>query len=65
VGSRIVILEAIHRFFDNTRTKELFLRWAEMAMFTPFMRTHEGNRPDTNFQYYDDEDTMERLDETR
>lgn len=30
-------------------------------MFTPFMRTHEGNRPDTNFQYYDDEDTMERL----
>ena len=47
--------------FDNTRTKELFLRWAEMAMFTPFMRTHEGNRPDTNFQYYEDEDTMERL----
>ena len=41
MGSRIVILEAIHRFFDNTRTKELFLRWAEMAMFTPFMRTHE------------------------
>lgn len=47
--------------FDNTRTKEVFLRWAEMAMFTPFMRTHEGNRPETNFQYYDDEDTMERL----
>ena len=47
--------------FDNTRTKELFLRWAEMAMFTPFMRTHEGNRPDTNFQYYDDEDTMDQL----
>lgn len=37
------------------------LRWAEMAMFTLFMRTHEGNRPDTNFQYYEDEDTMERL----
>lgn len=47
--------------FDNTRNKELFLRWAEMAMFTPVMRTHEGNRPDTNFQYYDDEDTMEQL----
>ena len=30
-------------------------------MFTPFMRTHEGNRPDTNFQYYEDEDTMDRL----
>lgn len=47
--------------FDNTRTKELFLRWAEMAMFTPMMRTHEGNRPDTNFQYYEDDDCMERL----
>ena len=47
--------------FDNTRTKEVFLRWAEMAAFTPFMRTHEGNRPETNFQYYDDADCMDRL----
>lgn len=47
--------------FDNTRDKELFLRWAEMAAFTPVMRTHEGNRPEENFQYYDDEDCMERL----
>ena len=47
--------------FDNTRTKEVFLRWAEMAAFTPVMRTHEGNRPDTNFQYYDDDECMDRL----
>ncbi len=47
--------------YDNLRTKELFLRWAEMAAFTPVMITHEGNRPDTNFQYYDDEDCMEQL----
>lgn len=47
--------------FDNCRTKELFDRWTEMAAFTPFMRTHESNRPDTNFQYYDDEDTMKHL----
>lgn len=47
--------------FDNTRTKEVFLRWAEMAAFTPVMRTHEGNRPETNFQYYEDEDCMDRL----
>lgn len=47
--------------FGNTRTKELFLRWAEMAAFTPVMRTHEGNRPDENFQYYEDEDCMVRL----
>lgn len=47
--------------FGNTRTKEVFLRWAEMAVFMPVMRTHEGNRPDTNFQYYEDADTMERF----
>ncbi len=47
--------------FDNIRTKEVFLRWAEMAAFTPVMRTHEGNRPETNFQYYDDEDCMRQL----
>lgn len=47
--------------FDNCRTKELFDRWAEMAAFTPFLRTHESNRPDTNFQYYNDEDTMAHL----
>ncbi len=46
---------------DNLRDKELFERWAEMAAFTPVMRTHEGNRPDTNFQYYDDEATMKHL----
>ena len=45
--------------YDNLRTKEVFLRWAEMAVFTPVMRTHEGNRPATNFQYYDDAETME------
>jgi len=32
-----------------------------MAVFTPFMRTHEGNRPDTNFQYYEDGDCMDQL----
>ena len=47
--------------FGNRRTKELFLRWAEMAAFSPVMRTHEGNRPDENFQFYDDEDCMERF----
>ena len=47
--------------FGNVRTKEVFLRWAEMAAFTPFMRTHEGNRPDDCFQFYDDEDTLEQM----
>ncbi len=26
------------------------MRWAEMAAFTPVMRTHEGNRPRENLQ---------------
>ena len=47
--------------YENLRTKEVFLRWAEMAAFTPVMRTHEGNRPDTNFQYYDDDDCIKDL----
>lgn len=47
--------------FGNVRTKEVFLRWAEIAAFTPVMRTHEGNRPEENFQFYDDEECMRRL----
>ncbi len=47
--------------FGNTRTKEVFLRWAEMAVFTPMMRTHECNRPEENFQYYEDKDCMKQL----
>lgn len=45
----------------NIRTKELFERWAEMAVFTSFMRSHEGNRPSENFQFYQDEATMKHL----
>ncbi len=41
--------------FHLKRTKELLIRWAEMATFTLFMRTHEGNRPEVNHQLMDDE----------
>ncbi|MFZ5353295.1 MAG: alpha-glucosidase [Bacillota bacterium] len=44
--------------FDMKRTKELFMRWAEMGAFAPVMRTHEGNRPDDNWQFDSDEDTL-------
>lgn len=43
------------------RTKELFQRWTEMAAFTPIMRTHEGNRPGDNHQFYTDADTLAHL----
>ena len=45
----------------NIRTKELFQRWTEMSVFTSLMRTHESNRPEQNFQYYHDEETMKHL----
>ncbi|MEG1053475.1 MAG: glycoside hydrolase family 31 protein, partial [Janthinobacterium sp.] len=44
--------------FSNLRTAELFQRWTEMAVFTSMMRTHEGNRPDENFQFYQDEEVF-------
>ncbi|HJO93541.1 MAG TPA: alpha-glucosidase [Victivallales bacterium] len=43
------------------RSKELFMRWADMAAFTPYMRTHEGNRPKDNHQFDTDNETLEHL----
>lgn len=43
------------------RPKELFQRWAEMAAFTPIMRSHEGNRPDDNHQFDSDAETLAHL----
>ncbi len=39
--------------FGLRRDEELMRRWLEFACFTPVMRTHEGNRPDSNVQLYD------------
>lgn len=44
--------------YGMRRTKELFQRWAEFAIFTPVMRTHEGNRPDENWQFDSDRETI-------
>lgn len=44
--------------FEMKRSKELFMRWAELGAFTPVMRTHEGNRPDDNWQFDSDEETL-------
>ncbi|RKF13238.1 alpha-glucosidase [Alginatibacterium sediminis] len=45
----------------NKRDQELLLRWTEMAAFTPIMRSHEGNRPNDNHQYFDDPASMAHL----
>lgn len=47
--------------YGMKRSKELFMRWADMAAFTPFMRTHEGNRPADNWQFDSDGETLRHL----
>ena len=44
--------------FGNVRTAELIMRWAEMAAFTPVMRSHEGNRPKDNLQIDQDAEVL-------
>jgi alpha-glucosidase len=44
--------------FGMKRSKELLLRWCEFAAFTPLMRTHEGNRPEDNWQFDSDQQTL-------
>lgn len=43
------------------RKKEVFQRWAEFSAFTQIMRSHEGNRPDTSWQFDTDQDTLRHL----
>ena len=40
------------------RGKELLLRWMELNAFTTIYRTHEGNLPDANVQFYSDNETL-------
>ncbi len=43
------------------RSKEMFMRWTEMAAFSPIIRTHEGNRPDDNWQFDSDQETLDHF----
>ena len=40
------------------RSKELFQRWTEVAAFNTVFRTHQGNRPDDNWQFNSDAETL-------
>jgi alpha-glucosidase len=44
--------------FHYVRSKELFLRWAEMAAFSAVFRTHYGSNPDINWQLNSDDETL-------
>ncbi|KAK3004302.1 hypothetical protein RJ639_018664 [Escallonia herrerae] len=39
-------------FFKYQRSEELLLRWMELNAFTAVFRTHEGNKPASNSQFY-------------
>ncbi|PKN93816.1 MAG: alpha-glucosidase [Chloroflexi bacterium HGW-Chloroflexi-6] len=41
------------------RSKELLLRWMELNAFTTIFRTHEGNQPENNAQFYSDDETLD------
>lgn len=43
------------------RKKELLLRWMELNAFTAVFRTHEGNTPDGNAQFYSDSESMKHF----
>ncbi|KAG5055032.1 hypothetical protein JHK85_007542 [Glycine max] len=40
------------------RSEELLLRWMELNSFTTVFRTHEGNKPSCNSQFYSNHQTM-------
>lgn len=44
-----------------TRGKELFMRWAEMSVFSPMMRSHEGNQPTRSIQFDADAEMLDHL----
>jgi alpha-glucosidase (family GH31 glycosyl hydrolase) len=43
------------------RSKELLLRWIELGAFTAVFRTHEGNIPEVNHQFYSDDETLQHF----
>jgi len=50
-----------HSLMGQKRTKEIFLRWTELAAFSIIMRSHEGIKPWENWQYNSDEETLQHL----
>jgi alpha-glucosidase (family GH31 glycosyl hydrolase) len=50
-----------HPLIEYHRSRELLMRWTELAAFTTVFRTHEGNRPDVNHQIYSDGETLEHF----
>ncbi|NDJ84838.1 MAG: alpha-glucosidase [Chloroflexi bacterium] len=47
-----------HPVMDIHRSEELLLRWMELNAFTSVFRTHEGNQPEQNVQFYSNDTTL-------
>ncbi|CAA2972325.1 alpha-xylosidase 2 [Olea europaea subsp. europaea] len=45
-------------FFKYQRSEELLLRWMELNAFSVVFRTHEGNKPTSNSQFYSNHRTL-------
>ena len=51
------VTEDVAGFSGGPSTKELFLRWVELAAFTPVLRTHEGLQRAQNWAWNRDAET--------
>lgn len=47
--------------FRYHRSKELLMRWIELGAFAAVFRTHEGNIPEVNHQFYSDGETLRHV----
>jgi len=43
------------------RSKELFIRWIELSAFSIIMKTNEGSKPNKNWQFDSDKETIQTL----
>ncbi|KAG6603308.1 hypothetical protein SDJN03_03917, partial [Cucurbita argyrosperma subsp. sororia] len=48
-------------FIKYRRSEELLLRWMELNAFTTVFRTHEGNKPTCNSQFYSNDRTLSQF----
>lgn len=56
IGGYTTITSPIKNYY---RSRELLYRWMEMNVFTLIFRTHEGNQPENNVQFYTDDETLD------
>jgi alpha-glucosidase len=47
-----------HPLLAHHRSRELLMRWAELGAWNVVFRTHEGNRPADNHQFFSDRETL-------